>query len=271
MGVRGAPLAPAGPPGGDVNEAGGASPRPWGATPQDPGASSPLAYAPACGTGPTAAGVTADGADGLSNDATGGETGDEGVARAQDEPLLTARPQEPPRPTGTGADAGASGRRDDSGDETMPPVDPQAPSPAQTGDVPMVDGDGDGVAPTPARDGSAPDASMPDGSGGGEGSAPVPPPAGSAPAAGRTPGRKRKEPCYRGPRERSPHGWVTSIQLATRNKATCRDCLQEFQSGEIRVSTLVNARSNRSCYSHVHCIPDGLHPLDTLEPHAPVP
>ena len=129
----------------------------------------------------------------------------------------------------------------------------------------MVDGDGDGVAPTPGRDGSPPDASMPDGSSGGEGSAPVPPPAGSAPAVGRTPGRKRKEPCYRGPKERSPHGWVTSIQLAKRNKATCHDCLQEFQGGEIRMSTLVNARGNKSCYSHAHCIPDGLHPLDTLE------
>ena len=67
----------------------------------------------------------------------------------------------------------------------MPPVDPRAPFPDQTGDVFMVDGDGDGVAPTPGQDGSPPDASMPDGSGGGEGSAPVPPLAGSAPAAGR--------------------------------------------------------------------------------------
>ena len=31
------------------------------------------------------------------------------------------------------------------------------------------------------------------------------------------------------------------------------------------MSTLVNARGDRSCYSHVHCIPDGLHPLDMLE------
>ena len=31
------------------------------------------------------------------------------------------------------------------------------------------------------------------------------------------------------------------------------------------MSTFGNARGNRSCYSHVHCIPDGLHPLDTLE------
>ena len=31
------------------------------------------------------------------------------------------------------------------------------------------------------------------------------------------------------------------------------------------MSTLVNARGNRSCYSHVHCVPDGLHPKDTLE------
>ena len=29
------------------------------------------------------------------------------------------------------------------------------------------------------------------------------------------------------------------------------------------MSTQVNARGNRSCYSHVHCV--GLHPLDTLE------
>ena len=122
-----------------------------------------------------------------------------------------------------------------------------------------------GLTPTPGRDGSPPDDSMPDGSGGGEGSAPVPPPAGGAPAAGRTPGQKRKEPCYRGPRERGPYGWVTSTQQATCNKTTCRDCGHEFQGGEVRMSTLVNARGNRSSYSHVHCIPDELHPLDTLE------
>ena len=31
------------------------------------------------------------------------------------------------------------------------------------------------------------------------------------------------------------------------------------------MSTLVNARGNRSCYSHVECIPGGLRPLDSLE------
>ena len=36
------------------------------------------------------------------------------------------------------------------------------------------------------------------------------------------------------------------------------------------MSTLVNARGNKSCYSHVHCIPDELHPLDTLGHLAPL-
>ena len=31
------------------------------------------------------------------------------------------------------------------------------------------------------------------------------------------------------------------------------------------MSTFVNARGNRSCYRHIHCVPDGLHPMDTLE------
>ena len=127
----------------------------------------------------------------------------------------------------------------------------------------MAGCDGDGATPAPARDATPPDASMPDGSGGGDGSATVPPPADGAPPVGGGAGRKRKEPCHRGPRERGPHGWVTSIQLHTRSKATCRDCLQEFQGGEVRMSTQVNARGNRSCYSHVHCVE--LHPLDTLE------
>ena len=69
----------------------------------------------------------------------------------------------------------------------------------------------------------------------------------------------------RGPKERGPHGWVSSIQQATRNKATCRDCGYPFQGDEVRMSTLVNVQGNRSCYIHVGCIPGGLHPLDTLE------
>ena len=32
------------------------------------------------------------------------------------------------------------------------------------------------------------------------------------------------------------------------------------------MSTLVSVRGNKSCYSHIECIPGGLHPLDTLEP-----
>ena len=83
-------------------------------------------------------------------------------------------------------------------------------------------------------------------------------------------GQKGKEPCYRGPKERGPHGWVSSIQQAIRNKATCRDCGYPFQGDEVRMSTLVNARGNRSCYSHVECIPGGLHPPDTLEHLSPL-
>ena len=44
------------PPGGDVGVTGDTSPRPDGATLQDLGTGSPLVYAPACGTRPTAAG-----------------------------------------------------------------------------------------------------------------------------------------------------------------------------------------------------------------------
>ena len=70
---------------------------------------------------------------------------------------------------------------------------------------------------------------------------------------------------YRGPKERGPHGWASPIQQAIRNKATCRDCGYPFQGDKVRMSTLVKAWGNRSCYSHIECIPGGLHPLDTLE------
>ena len=36
------------------------------------------------------------------------------------------------------------------------------------------------------------------------------------------------------------------------------------------MSTLVNARGNKSCYSDVECIPGGLHPLDALEHLSPL-
>ena len=72
------------------------------------------------------------------------------------------------------------------------------------------------------QDGSPPDVSMPDGLGGGKGSAAAAPPAAGTPHTERISGQKRKEPCYcyRGPKERGPHGWVTSIQQAIHNKAT---------------------------------------------------
>ena len=143
-----------------------------------------LHWSTPCGSGPIVADMVVDRADDLSSQATGREIGDEGIARAQDEPLLAARTRDPPRPAGTAAGASAPGRRDGSGGESMPPVDPRASSPIRSGDVPMVDGDGDGVTPAPGRDASPPDASMPDGSGGGEGSAPVPPPAEGAPTVG---------------------------------------------------------------------------------------
>ena len=63
----------------------------------------------------------------------------------------------------------------------------------------------------------------------------------------------------------SGRGWVTSIQQATHNRATCRDFGYPFQGDAVRMSTLVNARGNKSCYSDVECIPGGLHPLDALE------
>ena len=124
----------------------------------------------------------------------------------------------------------------------------------------MPDGAGVGGACEVGQDGSPPDVSMPDGSGGGGGSASAAPPDGDAPYVygGASFGAETEGTVlYRGPKERGPHGWVSSIQQAIRNKATCRDCGYPFQGDEVRMSTLVNARGNRSCYSHIGCIPGG--------------
>ena len=164
------------------------------------------------------------------------------------------------------AEAGENrlGRSVGSGDEPMPVAEPLTFPPDQPEDASMSDGAGVGGACEVGRAGSPPDASMPDGSGSGGGSAAAAPPAGDTPRAERASEQKRKEPCHRGPKERGPHGWVSSIQQATRNKATCRDCGYPFQGDKVRMSTLVNARGNRSCHSHIECIPGGLHPLGTL-------
>ena len=221
------------------------SPRPEGATPLGPDAGSPLVYACAADGGPSALGVAAGGADGLFSAAFDDDIDAEGLARAQDEPLLATRREDTPCPM----DAGSDGAPQDAltGDESMPTAEPLATPPGQPGDVFMSVGDEVGEVSEAGQGSSPPDASMPDGSGGGGGSAAAPPPVGDAPHAERAPGQKRKEPCYRGPGERGPHSWVSSIQQATRNKATCRDCGYAFQDGEVRVSTLVNARGNRSC------------------------
>ena len=131
----------------------------------------------------------------------------------------------------------------------------------------MPDGSGtpappDNPAPGEPGGTTPPDASMPDGSDG-AGSPILHAPCLSPPPAGGGPDRKRKDPPLRDPRQRPPQGWVTSIQLSMRSKATCRECCQVFRGGEVRMARKVDARGNRSSYSHVHCVE--LHPLDTLE------
>ena len=150
MGTRADPPVPAIPPGRDVDVTGGPSSRPEGAAPQDLGAGSPLVYAPASGTGLPAAGMADDRADGLSSQATGGETGDEGIARAQDEPLLAARPGDSPRPAARRAPLLALASRSDVTARVMspcrrPPVNPRVSSPVRSRDVPMAGCDGDGA------------------------------------------------------------------------------------------------------------------------------
>ena len=184
VGARADPSTPTTPPGGDIDGAGESSTRPEGATPRGLGTGPPLVYAPLGGVGPPAVDMADDRADDRTSQAAGDGAGDEEVARAQDEPLLAARPRDSPCPAGPVAGAGDPQRRGGSDDESMPPADPRAFSPIRSGDIPMAGCDGDGATPAPARGETPPDASMPDGSGGGDGSATVPPPADGAPPVG---------------------------------------------------------------------------------------
>ena len=144
-------------------------PRPEGATPPDPDAGPPLVYASAADGGPSALGVAAGGADGLSSDASDDGVDAGGFARAQDEPLLATRRGDSPCPMEAETDEAPLGRLDGSGDESMPTVEPLATPPDQPGDVPMSGGEGVGEAFGVGQDDPPPDASMPDGSGGGGG------------------------------------------------------------------------------------------------------
>ena len=75
-------------------------------------------------------------------------------------------------------------------------AEPLTSSPDLPEDAPMSDGAEVGGACEVGRDGSPPDASMPDGSWGGGGSAAAAPLAGGTPHAERASGQKRKESCY---------------------------------------------------------------------------
>ena len=121
-GCRGPPFFPEG----DTGEAGGVSPRPEGAAPLGPGSGSPLVYAGVSGAGPSAHGVAAGGADGLSSAASGDEVDVEEFARAKDEPLLTARREGSPCPMDADTGKALLGCLGGSGDETMPTADPLA-------------------------------------------------------------------------------------------------------------------------------------------------
>ena len=181
--------------------------------------------------------------DGVANPVGTGGTPD-GVP---DESMPGAPTPEQPEVGGSG---GSDATPDGMPDESMP----EAPTPEQPGDAPMGDPGGEGDEAPPDM---PPDAPMPDGPGSAIGPAVV---EGNSAGAHRPPGgggQKRKGPRDRGPRERAPHGWVTSIQQAIRTKATCRDCGHPFIGEELRVSTAVNARGNRSTYSHVECTQGG--------------
>ena len=124
-----------------------AASRPRRAMSQHLDAGSPVAYAPLGGVAPPSVGVAGDrSADRLGRIAGSG-AGDEGLAQAQDEPLLAPR---------SATDIGDSQRRDGSDDDAMPPVDPRAPSPAPVDDVSMTGFGGDGDAPVPAGDATPP-------------------------------------------------------------------------------------------------------------------
>ena len=157
VGARADPSAPDTPPADGDDGAEEAASRPRRAMSQHLDANSPVAYAPLGGVAPPAIGVAGDRPIDRLGQIAGGGAADEGLALAQDEPLLAPRPAN---------DIGDSQRRGGSDDETMPPADPRASSPAPVGDVSMTGFGGDGDTPVPAGDATPPDAPMPDGSGG---------------------------------------------------------------------------------------------------------
>ena len=165
---------------------------------------------------------------------------------AQDEPMPGALTSEEPMVGGRGDLGATSGEVPD---ESMP----EAPSPGH-GDAPMGNPGGGDISDSPTP---PPDAPMPDG----PGTVTEPTGTGGELAGAHKPrgagGQKRKGARDQGPRGRAPHGWVTSIQQPTRTKATCRDCGNPFSAGELRVSTVVNARGDKSTYSHVECVQGG--------------
>ena len=134
----------------------------------------------------------ADGLSGIVSD-DGADAGER--ARAQDEPLLANRQGDAPQPMDTGAGGAPLGRAGGSEDESVPTTGPLISPSDQPEDVSMSDGAGVGGAH------AAPGAA-------------------DTPHAERTSGQKRKEPPHdRGPKDRGPHSWVTSIQQVVRTKS----------------------------------------------------
>ena len=129
VGARADPLALDTPSADDDDGAEGTASRPRRTLSQDLDAGSPVAYAPLGGVAPPAVGVAADRPADRLGQVAGKSAVDEGLTRAQDEPLLAPRPAD---------GVGDSQRRGGSDDETMLPADPRPPSSAPVDDVSMT-------------------------------------------------------------------------------------------------------------------------------------